>query len=120
MWLGVVRSVAATELLTALLILITLFVPLAVLLALLPLLGMVLNGTSSVLYGTVPELAPEGDSGRAFAYFYTAVTGSGALAPMLFGALADRLGQDTGIIAAGLSAVAVVPLVLLVGRRLRD
>lgn len=118
--LGVVRSVAATELLTALLILITLFVPLAALLALLPVLGMVLNGTSSVLYGTVPELAPEGDTGRAFAYFYTAATGSGALAPMLFGAVADRLGQDAGVIAAGLSAVVVVPLVLLVGRYLRD
>ena len=118
--LGVVRSVVVTELLTALLILITLFVPLAALLALLPLLGMVLNGTSSVLYGTVPELAPAGDTGRAFAYFYTAATGSGALAPMLFGVVADCLGQDAGVIAAGVSAVLVVPLVLLVGRRLRD
>jgi hypothetical protein len=38
---------------------------------LLPVLGLALNGTSSVLYGTVPELAREGEAGRAFALFYT-------------------------------------------------
>ena len=58
--LGAVWSVIATEAATALLIIATLILPLAPMLAVLPLLGIVLNGTSSVLYGTVPDLAPKG------------------------------------------------------------
>ena len=38
---------------------------------LLPPLGAMLNGTSSVLYGTVPELVPAGRIEHAFALFYT-------------------------------------------------
>jgi hypothetical protein len=46
-YLGVVGTVVTTEMATALLITATLFVPLTPMLALLPLLGIVLNGTSS-------------------------------------------------------------------------
>ena len=53
--MGVTATVMVTEAATALLIAATLFTPLAPTLILLPLLGIVLNGTSSVLYGTVPE-----------------------------------------------------------------
>ena len=63
----------------------------------LPLLGIVLNGTSSVLYGTVPELAPKGDTGRAFALFYTGVVLSGGFAPILYGILADHTSRTVGI-----------------------
>ena len=69
--LGVVASVIITEAATAFIMVTTLFLPLGATLACLPLLGVVLNGTSSVLYGTVPDLAPKGDTGRAFALFYT-------------------------------------------------
>jgi len=110
--LGVVWSVIATELATALLITATLVLPLTPMLALLPLLGMFLNGTSSVLYGTVPDLAPKGDIGREFALFYTGVLGAGGLAPIAYGALADHSSQAVGILAAALTAAAIVPLVL--------
>jgi MFS family permease len=110
--LGVVGTVIATETATALLIAATLFVPLIPMLALLPLLGIVLNGTSSVLYGTVPELAPRGDAGRAFAFFYTCVSGASGLAPIAYGAIADRSGQTAGILAAACTAAVIVPLVL--------
>ena len=110
--LGVVWSVIATELATALLITATLDLPLAPLLAVLPLLGIFLNGTSSVLYGTVPDLAPKGDIGRGFALFYTGVLGAGGLAPIAYGALADHSSQTIGILAAALTAAAIVPLVL--------
>ena len=78
----------------------------------LPLLGIVLNGTSSVLYGTVPELAPKGNTGRAFALFYTGAIGGGGLAPIAYGAIADHSSQLIGILSAASTAVAVVPLVL--------
>jgi FSR family fosmidomycin resistance protein-like MFS transporter len=110
--LGVVWSVIATEVATALLIMATLFLPLAPMLAVLPLLGIFLNGTSSILYGTVPDLAPKGDIGRGFALFYTGVIGAGGLAPIAYGAIADHSNRTVGILAAALTAAAIVPVVL--------
>ena len=110
--LGVVWSVIATEVATALLITATLILPLTPMLAVLPLLGIVLNGTSSVLYGTVPDLAPKGDIGRGFALFYTGVIGAGGLAPIAYGVIADHSNRTVGILAAALTAVVIVPLVL--------
>lgn len=109
--LGVIGGVMATEAATALLIGLTLFTPLGAMLVVLPLLGIVLNGTSSILYGTVPELAPGGDTGRAFAVFYTSVIGSGGFAPIIYGAVADHSSRGVGIVAAALTAAAIVPLV---------
>jgi hypothetical protein len=109
---GVVGSVVATETVTALLIVATLFTPLIPMLVILPVLGIVLNGTSSVLYGTVPELAPNGDAGRAFALFYTGVIGTGGLAPIAYGAIADHSNQTVGVLAAAATAALIVPMVL--------
>ena len=110
--LGVVWSVVATEAATALLMAATLLLPLTPMFVVLPLLGIVLNGTSSVLYGTVPDLAPKGDTGRAFALFYTGVIGSGGLAPIAYGAIADHSSRTIGILAAASTAAVIVPLVL--------
>lgn len=110
--LGVTGTVMATEGVTALLIVATLFSPLPAMLLVLPMLGIVLNGTSSVLYGTVPELAANGDPGRAFAVFYTFVIGSGGLAPIAYGAIADLGGQTIGLLAAAATAAVIVPLAL--------
>jgi MFS transporter, FSR family, fosmidomycin resistance protein len=73
----VVWSVVVTEAMTALIIIATLKLPLTSTLIILPLLGAFLNGTSSVLYGTVPEMAKKGGVARAFAIFYTGVIDSG-------------------------------------------
>ena len=109
---GVVWSVVATEIATAGLIVVTCFTPITAMLGFLPFLGMVLNGTSSVLYGTVPELAPTGDTGRAFALFYTGVIGSGGLAPIAYGAIADHSSRMVGILASAGTALVIVPLIL--------
>jgi MFS family permease len=117
---GVVNSVIVTEGATALFIVATLYVPLMAMLAILPLLGIVLNGTSSVLYGTVPDLAPRGDAGRAFAMFYTAVLGAGGLAPIAYGAIADHTSQTIGVIAAASTAALIIPMVLGLRGALRE
>ena len=118
--LGVVGSVIATETASAFLILATLCIPLVPMLAVLPILGVVLNGTSSVLYGTVPELAPKGDAGRAFAFFYTGVSGAGGLAPIAYGAIADHSSRGIGIASAACTAALVVPLILALGPAVSD
>ncbi len=107
-----------TEAITALLIVATLFTPLKPTLMLLPLLGVVLNGTSSVLYGTVPELS-DGETGRAFAIFYTSVIGSGGLAPILYGVIADHSSRTIGVLASAATAVLIIPLVLTLRPHLR-
>ncbi len=110
--LGVVCSVIATEAMAALFMVATLSLPLTPTLVVLPLLGIVLNGTSSVLYGTVPELSKNGEVGRTFALFYTGVIGSGGLAPIAYGAIADHWNRSVGVIAAALTAAAIIPMVL--------
>jgi MFS family permease len=89
-------------------------------LILLPLLGVVLNGTSSILYGTVPELARKGEAGRAFALFYTGVIGAGGLAPIAYGAIADHSSRSVGVLAAALTAFAIIPMVAALRPYLRE
>lgn len=108
--MGVIGTVLATEGATAACIIAVMFCPLALTLVLLPLLGAMLNGTSSVLYGTVPELAPNESSERAFALFYTGTIGSGAIAPVLYGFLGDRIGVHGATFATALTALAILPL----------
>jgi MFS family permease len=116
--LGVVWSVVATELATALAMMATLRLSLVPLLAMLPLLGIVLNGTSSILYGTVPDLAPRGDIGRGFAVFYTGVIGAGGLAPIAYGVIADHANRTAGVLAAAFTALLIIPLILALRSRL--
>jgi FSR family fosmidomycin resistance protein-like MFS transporter len=110
--LGVVWSVIATEALTAAFMVTTLVLPLSAMLAILPFLGIVLNGTSSVLYGTVPELARKDQVSRAFALFYTGVIGAGGLAPIAYGLIADHTNRAIGVIASASTAAAIIPMVL--------
>jgi FSR family fosmidomycin resistance protein-like MFS transporter len=119
-FLGVVGGVATIEAATALLITATLFTPLSSTLVILPCLGVVLNGTSSLLYGTVPELAPRGDIGRAFAIFYTGVIGSGGVSPVIYGAVADHSSRTVGILAAAATSALIIPLIFLLRRSLSD
>jgi MFS family permease len=118
-WFGLLGTVAVTEAATAALILATIRTPLPVTMCLLPLLGVVLNGTSSVLYGAVPDLAKPGAAGRAFALFYTGVIGAGALAPVAYGALGDHAGQTVALVASALTALATLPLAVAVTARMR-
>jgi FSR family fosmidomycin resistance protein-like MFS transporter len=115
---GVLAAVIATEAGTAVLILAILVSPVAASLALLPLLGVMLNGTSSVLYGTVPELTSAEHTERAFALFYTGTIGSGAVAPIVYGMLGDKLGLNEALIATAMTALAICPLAVALASRL--
>ena len=117
--LGVTRTVLLTESGTAALILAAIVLPLVPALIILPLLGVMLNGTSSVLYGTVPELAPNGQVERAFALFYTWTLGGSAVAmPLLYGPLGDVFRPSWAATASAATALAAVPLMLALSGRL--
>jgi FSR family fosmidomycin resistance protein-like MFS transporter len=113
--LGVVGAVFLTEGLTAVGILALLPLPLMAGLVVLPLIGVALNGTSSVLYGTVPELVAPERRQRAFSIFYTGGVGAGALAPVLYGAASDLL--DVPVMMVLIAAVVLVTLPLTWGLR---
>ena len=117
--LGLLLTVLATEAGTVAAILALLALLLVPAMALLPLLGVMLNGTSSVLYGTVPELVLPGQEARAFALFYTGTIGSGALSPVLYGTIGDFAGPACGVASAALVALLVCPIALLLAPRLR-
>lgn len=116
--LGVLGTVLLTETATAACILALLALPLLPALVLLPVLGVALNGTSSVLYGTVPELAPAGRAERAFALFYTGTIGAGAVSPVLYGVLGDLAGPAWAVIATAAVALATCPLAVALAPRL--
>ena len=115
---GVLATVLLTEAGTAAAILSVLVLPLGAVLALLPLVGLMLNGTSSVLYGTVPELAPAGRTEQAFAIFYTGTIGAGAIAPILFGILGDAVGSHGAMMATAITAAVILPLAIALAPRL--
>lgn len=106
--IGMMKTVWLTESATSACIVAAVVLPLAGVMAMLPLLGLALNGTSSVLYGAVPELAAPGKREQAFALFYTGTIGAGALSPVLFG----RVGDVMGVPVAMLSLAAILLLTL--------
>jgi MFS family permease len=117
--LGVIGTVLSTETGTAFCILAVLLAPLTLCLVLLPLLGVMLNGTSSVLYGTVPELTPAHRTAHAFALFYTGTIGSGAVAPIIYGVLGDAIGTVGATIATAVTALFILPLAIALAPHLR-
>lgn len=109
---GIIRTVIVTETATGLGILLLLALPVTPALFLLPILGIALNGTSSVLYGTVAELvAPERRS-RVYGLFYTIGIGTGALAPPLFGLLSDAAGVPVTLAVLAAVILTTLPLAL--------
>jgi len=108
--LGVLRAVLLTEVATALGIFALAPLPLVGAMACLPLIGVALNGTSSVLYGTVPELVAPARRERAFGLFYTGTIGGGAVAPVFYGMVGDAIGPAHAIMVVAVVCLATLPL----------
>jgi len=116
--IGAIRTVWLTEGLTAAGILALSQLPLQAALLLLPLIGVALNGTSSVLYGSVPDLVEPARRTRGLSIFYTGTIGSGAIAPILFGRLGDLFGVWPALTLVALFVLLTLPLAWLLRRPL--
>jgi MFS transporter, FSR family, fosmidomycin resistance protein len=110
---GVIRTVVFTEAATALLILVMVAAPLSVALAVLLPLGVALNGTSSVLYGTVADLVSSERRSRGYGLYYTMTIGASALAPTIWGVVGDAAGVPTTLSLVGLVVLVTIPLCVL-------
>src|SRR5437870_5489030 len=111
--LGVIRTVVLTEAATALGILALIPSPLPVALAILPLMGVALNGTSSVLYGTVADLVTAERRSRAYGLYYTLTIMSSALAPSFYGLIGDVAGVSTTLVGVSALVLTTIPLCLV-------
>jgi MFS family permease len=111
--LGVIRTVVLTEAATTLGILGLIAAPLPVALAILPLTGVALNGTSSVLYGTVADLVTTDRRSRAYGLYYTVTIATSALAPSVYGIVGDMAGVRATLVIVASVVLATIPLCLM-------
>lgn len=116
--LGIIRTVVLTEAVTGVGILLLLPLSLYWALALLPVIGIGLNGTSSVLYGTVSDFVAPERRARGFGLFYTLAVGGGAIAPFMFGMLSDVTGVAITLSVVALFAISTIPICKLLVRPL--
>ena len=116
---GVIKTTLITEIATTILMALTIPLSIDVVMLMLPLVGVALNGTSSGLYGTVPELVPQHIRSRAFGVFYTLTIGAGAISPLIYGFAGDRLGVPNAIALIAGSVLFVFPLTLGLSKAFR-
>jgi FSR family fosmidomycin resistance protein-like MFS transporter len=111
--IGMVATVWLTETVTAVGIVALLPLPLEAALVALPIVGVALNGTSSVLYGSVPDLVEPAWRQRAFSIFYTGTIGAGAVSPAIYGLLGDVVGIPTALMVVAAVVLATLPITLM-------
>jgi MFS family permease len=109
---GIIRAVIVTEAVTTLGILAVLASPLHVAYVVLVPLGIALNGTSSVLYGTVAELVTPERRSRAYGLYYTITIATSAVAPTIYGIVSDAVGVRATLTVVALVVLVTIPLCL--------
>jgi MFS-type transporter involved in bile tolerance (Atg22 family) len=116
--LGIIRTIAITEIWTGIGILLLTMLPGFSAFLLLPLVGVALNGTSSVLYATVGDLVEQDRLSRVFGLFYTISSICSLVVPLAFGAIGDVMGITATIALIGLLVFLTLPLCLMLGQAL--
>ncbi len=111
--LGICRTIVITEIATGVGILLMLVVPDIAAYLLLPLIGVPLNGTSSVLYATIGDLVERDRLPRVFGLFYTISSVCSLIVPLVFGAIGDAIGITATIALIGLLVFLTLPLCLI-------
>lgn len=118
--IGVVRTIVFTEVATGAGILLVLVLPDLAAYILLPLIGVVLNGTSSVLYATIGDLVDKDRLPRAFGLFYTLGSTCGLVTPLVLGVIGDAIGVADAMIITGLLAFLTLPACLVLAPALQS
>ena len=109
-WFGIIPMVVGTEILTTIGILSLHGSSPSAVWFILPFVGIVLNGTSSVLYATVAEIISPSGRSRGYGLYYAITLGSGAISPMIYGLITDSLGLSFTIISTALMVLITIPL----------
>jgi len=119
-WLGVVPMVWGTEILTCVGMLSLIWSPTPMTWFLLPVVGFMLNGTSSVLYATVAEVIYANARSRGYGLYYAITLGSSAIAPLVYGVVRDSLGLMFTMVTAALFVLLTLPLSRFLSRPVNE
>lgn len=106
---GSISLIWGTKGMTAMLLAVAIYTPNVVVMPLMVVLGVGLNGTSSVLYDNVASVVPSHLRGRYYGLFYTTNEGGAMLSPILYGMIADIFALRTAMLAMALSTLMVLP-----------
>ena len=79
----------------------------------LPFLGLVLNGVTTVIYGSVPSYAAPDRRTHLLSVFYTIAIGAAAVSPPVAGFLSDLIGIPSTLVIVSTMTLATVPLAFL-------
>ena len=116
---GVIRSLVVVECLTAIGIVAVTMSSTLVAFCLLPLVGLVLQGSSSITYATVGDLVDGERQSRGFALIYAVSSGASIIGPILLGLLGDGFGLSVSMYAMALIVLIPIPLTVLLRPALR-
>lgn len=107
---GIIRTIILTEIATGVGILCAVALPGIAAFLLLPLIGIALQGTSSVLYATIGDLVEQPRLPRAFGLFYTLGSLCGIAAPLGYGLAGDHIGVTNAVALMGIAILFTLPL----------
>jgi MFS transporter, FSR family, fosmidomycin resistance protein len=110
---GKVFTIVFSKVLTCAGMLAVLLLPLEYAFVLLPFLGVMLNGVTTVTYGSVPDLVTPQQRTRAFSIFYTVTLGALAVSPPASGLVGDLLGIPNAVLVVAVFTLASFPLAFL-------
>jgi MFS family permease len=108
--LGPMPALQLVQALTALGIVAVLLLPATIAFFVLPLLGVVLQGSSTITYGSVSDLVHRERQSRGFAFIYSVSSAAGITGPIIFGLVSDTFGLTAAIAAMAGAAVLCLPL----------
>ncbi|MCB9929700.1 MAG: MFS transporter [Alphaproteobacteria bacterium] len=112
--IGPRTAFALVQALTGLAIVAAVLVPGGFAYLLLPLLGVVLQGSTSITYSMVNDFVHPSRVSRGFALIYASSSFSSVAGPLGFGLIGDRFGIETAMLAmAGVAVLAIPPCVYL-------
>lgn len=111
--IGVIRSLIVVEGITAAGIVAVLLSPVLAAYCLLPVLGLALQGSSTITYGVVGDLVHADRQSRGFAAVYTIASGASVIGPIAYGFIGDQFGLTVSMLAMACVVLLVLPLSML-------
>ncbi len=87
---------------------------------LLPVLGMFLQGSTSITYGAIADLIQSNRQSRGFAMIYTVSSLSAIVGPTVFGVLSDHSGLSMAMLAMAIVSLLAIPPSLLLKSRVEQ
>jgi MFS family permease len=117
---GPIQLIWGTKGLTAALLVVASATPVLAMAPLMLILGIGLNGTSSVLYSTVSWFVPTRTRPRAYGYYYTVTETGGTIAPIVYGRVADLFNIRLAVVVMSAVTALILPASLALRRPLKE